>query len=173
MSELIEITGKLHFDPVVISKKHASQSTWKHVAIVKFDDDQSDDYYRWFLEKRYNLSINKPIRGFHLTVINDIIKGFSDKDLAQLKKTFEGVPIKVKFSVDVRSNGEHWWLKAYSKDAEDIRKVFNLNKTPYWNWHLTVGYVNQGNANAKGIKYNQMWEHSHYIHNLLIQNLIR
>jgi hypothetical protein len=169
----IEITGNLHFDLTHISKKHKSQSNWKDVGLVLFNDD-SADLYSWLIKKRFNISLNKPIRGFHLTLINDklsdsnlLIEEFNEK-----KKIFNGKPIRVQYSTDVRTNGEHWWLKAWSKEAEDIRRLFGLKPEPYWNFHLTIGYVAQGNPDKKGLIYNQMWEHSHYIHNLIKTNRV-
>ena len=69
---MFEIKGKIVFDPINVTKKHNDQSTWKKVAIVKFDCDIYA-YYSWFLQKRFNLFLNKPLRGTHLTFINDIV----------------------------------------------------------------------------------------------------
>ncbi len=69
---MFEIKGKIVFDPINVTKKHNAQSAWKKVAIVKFDCDLYE-YYSWFLKKRFNLFLNKPLRGTHLTFINDIV----------------------------------------------------------------------------------------------------
>jgi len=172
MESSIELTGTLHFDLIHVSKKQLKQSSWKHVGIVKFSGDD-DDYYSWFINRRYNLHLNKPARGFHFTIINDKIENLSLDEIGQLKTLFDGITVKVKLSTDVRTNGEHWWLKAESEDAENIRRAFRLNPTPYWNFHTTVGYVNQGNINKNGIAFNHAWEHSHYIHDLLKRNIIQ
>ncbi len=171
MTSEVEIKGKLHFDPRSISKKHASQSTWKHVALVLFDDD-SDDYYSWFIRKRYNLHLNKPMRGFHFTVINDKITTLTEEEIQERKKLFQGSEISIKYSTDIRTNGEHWWLKAFSEDAQNIRRAFDLSPDPFWSFHLTVGYVSEGNPDKQGNTFNQMWDHSHYLHQLLKDNKI-
>ena len=81
---MFEMKGILEFDPVDVSKKHAQQSTWKKVAMVRFNDD-TYLYYKWLLEQRFGLRIpdtnvfewkgrlNNPVRGTHVTVINDIV----------------------------------------------------------------------------------------------------
>ena len=168
---MIQITGKLKFDPINYTKKHVTQGSWKHTAIVEFADD-SDLYYSWFIKRRYNLILNRPLRGFHFTVINDKITNLSQDEIIELKKLFQDTEIKVQFDTDLRTNGEHWWLKAYSIDCENIRKAFNLDPRPFWSPHLTVGYVVNGQPNKNGIRYNQMWEHSHYLHKLLIEGKI-
>ena len=42
---MFEMKGILEFDPVDVSKKHAQQSTWKKVAMVRFYDD-TFSYYK-------------------------------------------------------------------------------------------------------------------------------
>ena len=57
---MFSIKGKIVFDPINVTKKHNSQAVWKKVAIVKFDCDIYA-YYSWFLQKRFNLFLNKPL----------------------------------------------------------------------------------------------------------------
>jgi len=60
---MFEIIGKIEFDPVNVTKKHDKQSSWKKVAMVRFqNNDDTYAYYSWFLKKRFNLVLNKPIR---------------------------------------------------------------------------------------------------------------
>ena len=58
----IRLTGKIGFDPQDYTKKHQSQASWKKIAMVFFDGD-IPEYYGWFIERRYNLVLNKPLRG--------------------------------------------------------------------------------------------------------------
>ena len=53
---MFELKGILEFDPVNVTKKHLSQSSWKRTAMVRFDCDLFA-YYSWFLEKRFNLKL--------------------------------------------------------------------------------------------------------------------
>jgi len=133
---MFEIKGKILFDPINVTKKHNAQSTWKKVAIVKFDCDLYD-YYSWFLKKRFNLFLNKPLRGTHLTFINDIVR---DEVYLEAKELFDGKEITIKYDPTiVRSNKKgHWWLKAESDDCQNIRGVLGLGD-PYFGYHITIG----------------------------------
>lgn len=83
---VIKIKGEIEFSPEDITKKHKSQSDWKRVALIKTDCDL-DRYYAWFLKKRFNLELNKNLRGTHITFISDRL----DKDIFEEgKKLFHG-----------------------------------------------------------------------------------
>ncbi len=133
---MFEIKGKIVFDPINVTKKHNAQSTWKKVAIVQFDCDLYE-YYSWFLKKRFNLFLNKPLRGTHFTIINDIV---DDEVYLMAKEMFDGKEITVKYDPTlIRSNQKgHWWLKGESDDAQNIRNVMNLGN-PYFGFHITIG----------------------------------
>ena len=47
---MIQVTGKILFDPKDRTKKHNSQSEWKRMAMVTFGDDMTE-YYSWFIKK--------------------------------------------------------------------------------------------------------------------------
>lgn len=128
--------GILVFDPINVTKKHNAQSAWKKVAIVKFDCDLYA-YYSWFLQKRFNLFLNKPLRGTHLTFINDIV---DDDIYLKAKEMFDGKEVIVKYDPEiVRSNNKgHWWLKSESLDCQNIRTVMGLGD-PYFGYHITIG----------------------------------
>jgi hypothetical protein len=133
---MFEMKGILVFDPINVTKKHNAQSAWKKVAIVKFDCD-AYSYYSWFLQKRFNLFLNKPLRGTHLTFINDIV---DDDIYLKAKEMFDGKEVTVKYDPTiVRSNKSgHWWLKAESLDCANIRSVMGLGD-PYFGYHITIG----------------------------------
>lgn len=133
---MFEIKGKIIFDPINKTKKHHSQSSWKKAVMVEFNDD-TWAYYSWFLEKRFNLKLNKPLRGTHFTIINDIV---DDEIYLQSKELFHGKEIRIQYDPTlVRSNKKgHWWLKAYSDDAQNIRNVMGLGD-PYFGFHITIG----------------------------------
>ena len=133
---MFEIKGKIVFDPINVTKKHNAQSTWKKVAIVKFVCDIYA-YYSWFLQKRFNLFLNKPLRGTHLTFINDIV---DDDVYLKARELFDGKEITVKYDpAFIRSNKKgHWWLRVESLDAQNIRTVMGLGD-PYFGYHITVG----------------------------------
>ena len=130
--------GKLTFDLPDLTKKHNKQSTWKRTGMVLMRDDTCG-LYSWFIEKRYNLKLNPPIRQAHFTVINDKLDA---TEFTQMAKFFEGKEIEFEYDTDVRTNGEYWWLKVWSDDAMNVRRAFGLEK-PYWGFHITVGYPNE------------------------------
>lgn len=150
---MFKIEAKITFFPDNKTRKHNSQSSWKRTAIALLDDDTSL-YYSWFLEKRFNLKLNKPLRGSHLTFINDIVDSKIYEEVASI---FEGKTITLEYDpADIRTNGNHWWIKVSSKDAENLRVVCGLNPNPYFNFHLTLGHANEKNI-----------EHSKYILNCI------
>jgi hypothetical protein len=145
---LIKLKGILEFSPVDVTRKHLAQSSWKCVAIIKTNCDM-DRYYAWFLKKRFNLELNKNLRGAHITIINDKM----DKTLFEQGATiFSGKEIEFYLDLEPRSNGEHWWLRVFSTDAENIREALGLSREPYFSFHFTIGHANNRNI-----------EHSEYI----------
>lgn len=140
--------GILEFSPEDKTRKHASQSTWKRVAMIKTNCDL-DRYYAWFLKKRFNLELNKTLRGSHITFISDRL----DRNIFdEASKIFNGKEITFYLETEPRSNGEHWWLRIHSPEAESIREALGLSREPYFGMHLTLGYANERNI-----------EHSKYI----------
>lgn len=133
---MFKIKGKIVFDPVNVTKKHTKQSSWKKTVLVKFNCE-TYDYYSWFLKKRFNLTLNKPLRGTHFTIVNDIV---NDDLYNKSKEIFDGKEIEITYDPSfIRSNKKgHWWLKAYSDDAQNIRNVMGLGD-PYFGFHITIG----------------------------------
>lgn len=133
---MFEMKGILVFDPMDVTKKHGSQSAWKKVAIVKFDCELPE-YYSWFLKKRFNLFLNKPLRGTHLTFINEMV---DDDVYLRAKEIFDGTEASVSYDPSiVRSNKRgHWWLKSESPDCDSIRSSMGLGE-PYFGLHMTIG----------------------------------
>jgi hypothetical protein len=134
---MFELIGKIEFDPVNVTKKHNKQSSWKKTAMVKFDCDIWE-YYSWFLKKRFNLYLNKPLRGTHVTIINDMV---DDDIYKQARDMFHGKEIRIKYDpTHIRSNIKgHWWINVESDDAKNIRSVMGLSPDPYFGLHLTIG----------------------------------
>lgn len=135
---LLKFRGILEFSPEDKTRKHKAQSSWKRVAIIKTDCDL-DRYYAWFLKKRFNLELNKNLRKSHVTFINDKLDKFIFNDAS---KIFNGKEIDFFIELEPRSNGEHWWLRVYCPDAENIRESMGLTRDPYFGLHLTLGHAN-------------------------------
>lgn len=145
------LSGHLIFDPLEVTKKHENQSSWKKVALIQFDDEY-DAVWRWYLKKRFNLKLNKPLRGSHVTVVND---RFTDLTLwNSLKNEINNKPVKLEITNDLGTNGEHWWLEIGDTSIlDEIRSKLKLDK-PFYPYHYTLGLVND-------------LEHSNYIKRIL------
>jgi len=174
----IKLIGRIHFDPPNKTNKHINQSSWKRVAMVMLEGDICE-YYSWFINKRYNLPLNRLLRKAHITFINDSYKDLSnnfeksEEEINELwntvKDKWEGKEIEVILDVDVRTNSAeensrgHWWLNVPNENRDELHKIrqeLGLGR-PYFGIHLSVGYANSKNM-----------EHSKYIHNLIRCGLI-
>jgi hypothetical protein len=167
MKMVIKAKGKIKFEPENKTKKHENQD-WKKIAMIMVNGD-IDDYYGWFLLKRFNpagfglidgevinnmvvnapkkdmpISLNfiKNLRGPHITFISDRI---NSKIFEQAKEQFDNKEITFYYEIEPRTNGKHWWLRIHCPDAEIIRESMGLSKEPYFGFHLTIGYVNEKN----------------------------
>ena len=67
---VFKVRGIIEFSPEDKTNKHKNQSSWKRVAMSRTDCEM-DRYYSWFLKKRFNLELNKNLRGTHVTFISD------------------------------------------------------------------------------------------------------
>ena len=171
-----EITyeGTIIFDPKDRTAKHKAQSSWKKLAMIEFGGDMCD-YYAWFIKNRYGITLNSPLRGPHISFINDHIRdlngGFfnpndcgTEKERHQmwedLKKKYHKTKMKVVISTEVQTNGEHWWLRIeheHRKDMQAIRDeiglpIPNLGKNKDGSLkplgiHMTIGYPVDGRVN--------------------------
>ena len=138
---MLELKTKIIFDPKDLTKKHVSQGSWLKVSICQTECD-IHEYYAWFLNTRFNLKLNKPIRKAHITIIKDKIP---DIELyKQAKQMFDGKEVVFKYDPnEIRTNGKHWWLKVYSDDVKNIRTILGLTPEPKHPFHLTIGYANE------------------------------
>lgn len=140
---MLEISTTILFDPINLTDKHEKQSEWKKT-VVCVTDSEIDKYYAWFLERRFNLVLNRSIRKAHITIVADRI---TDKEkYQQAKEIFNGKEIIFKYDPEeIRSNGTDWWIKVYNTDIEAIREFAGLERKPFFNLHCTIGYANEKN----------------------------
>ena len=168
--EQIKVQGTIMFDPINITVKHKNQSLWKKIAMVTLEGDLCN-YYAWFVKKRYNLDLNKPMRNAHVTFINDSYQDMgteTEKEKEEkwqvVKKKWNGKKIDVYLDLGLKTDGEHWWLRVTPEKRtifDEIRSEVGLGR-PYWGMHMTIGY-----ANSKNI------EHSKYIHSMIKKGFIK
>lgn len=171
-TNLVALNGIIQFEPVNKTKKHQSQASWKRIAMVVMEGDVTE-YYAWFLKKRFNIDILKPLRGAHISFINDSIRdingGVGDVDYRdmlwnQLKTKWHGQHVSVNLNLNPRSDGLTWWLnipEEHRTQLHDIRSEIGLGR-PYYGLHMTIG-----NCHPK------QQEHSEYILNLLKSGFIK
>lgn len=164
----ITYQGVIQFDPVDYTKKHKTQASWKRIAMVMFDGELAE-YYAWFVKKRYDIVLNKPLRGAHISFINDSVNDMkaglgieSDNEVDAIwntvKDKYHGKSIEISLNVDVRADKKHWWMNVddeYRQELQLIRNELGLGKL-FYGEHLSIGYCNE--------KY---IEHSNYILGLI------
>lgn len=162
MLKTIKMVGTIKFDPKDKTKKHVNQASWKKIAMVIFEGDITE-YYGWFIKKRFNLTLNKPLRGAHITFINDKESDVTG-DWEAIKKKWHNKKIEITLDLNPKTDSNnkgstlHWWLKVPEDDRKalhDIRTELGLPR-PYWGLHMSVGHANEKNA-----------EHSKYLHRLV------
>ena len=163
MINTITYEGIIQFELPDVTKKHESQADWKRTAMVLFEGELCE-YYSWFLKKRFDLQLNKPLRNSHLTFINDDY--FRDSTLPdeikeirweEVKNKYNNTKISITLGLDYYTNDKHWWLiipHNCREELHNIRKELGLNK-PYFGLHMSIGLVNNKNL-----------DHSAYIHRL-------
>ena len=173
MKDRITLTGKIGFEPEDKTKKHLLQSSWKKVAMVFIEGDICE-YYAWFLKKRYDISLNKPIRGAHVSFINDSMTDLtqnntkSEEEVLKLwedvKTKWDGKEIDIVFDLNPKTNDRTWWLNIPHEERQGlqaIRDELGLGK-PFFGLHMSIGYVNEKNI-----------EQSVYIHGLIKHGCIK
>ena len=166
------VYGKIGFEPENKTNKHNYQASWKKIAMVFIEGDICE-YYSRFIKKRYRVIINKPLRGGHISFINDSMKDLthdgeiSEEEVERLweevKTKWDGVEIPIVLDLNPRTNDEHWWLNVPHEEREllqSIRNELGLGK-PFYGMHMSLGYVNENNQ-----------PHSMYIHDCLKKGFI-
>lgn len=153
MNTTVDIYGRIIFDPKNMTRKHRKQSCWKKVAIVDISGEWCN-YYGWFLAKR-GLTLNTPLRGAHVTFINDAsiyINGDSQKEKYELwskvKKVFHKKKVTFSVGLSPKTDGKHWWLRVTPDSCGELQAIRNIlgMGQPNWEFHLTIGYANERNT---------------------------
>tara|TARA_B100000900_G_scaffold395898_1_gene394705 strand:+ start:1744 stop:2331 length:588 start_codon:yes stop_codon:yes gene_type:complete len=186
----IKLCGKIEFDPPNITNKHSEQSSWKKVAIIVLESDNNVkggicDYYSWFLKKRFNISLLRPVRGAHITFINDHMENINES-WECVKKRWQSKSVDVVLNVEPRTDSSsikesrtthNWWLNVPQEHRIEIQKIrdeLGLG-LPFFSLHMTIGraenfkkYSTDNSVKAK----NMNVEQSIYIHNLIRKGFI-
>jgi hypothetical protein len=133
--------GKIVFDPPNRTKKHERQDIWKNTVIIQMQGDLCA-YYRWFIERRFGIKLDKPLRGVHMIIINDRISEGCSESYKRTRAKWNGKKVKVDYNVwRTETDGKHWWLSAFSDVAPLIRKECGFPEKYYYGFHITLGKV--------------------------------
>lgn len=136
--------------------------------MVEIQDD-SYKLYAWFIKTRFNIELNPPQRGSHVTFINDSYRDLSgngkitnkqvDENWARVKAKWDGKIINVVHLLDPRTDDNHWWFNIPQEDRAElhgIRAELGLGR-PFWGLHMTIGIIHP-----------HYMDHSAYIHKTLV-----
>lgn len=175
--DTVTLKGKIVFDPDHKTRKHEAQGSWKRVAMVYLSGNICE-YYAWFIKKRYNLPLTKPLRGAHISFINDRENQTNGK-WDEVKKRWHNKRIEVVLSVDPRTDASHWWLVVPEDERKllhGIRAELGLGR-PFYGLHMSIGYAKDEHDERHNETNGQVAKrmnvaHSQYIHDLLKKGLI-
>lgn len=92
------------------------------------------EYYSWHIHKRTGLILQSPAWGAHISIVRG-----EEPVFKQHWKKYEGREINFSYDPDVRTNGDHWWMRVNSLDMLDIRTELGLPRFPELTLHLTIG----------------------------------
>jgi hypothetical protein len=162
-SNKVTLKGVIYFDPDNKTNKHKKLSSVRRTAMVLLDpklregDKGISDYYAWLISSRYNLVLNRPLRGAHVTIINDYANKMNS-NWDKVKAKWHKKEVEITLNLDPKTDDKHWWLTVPEEDREllhSIRTELGLGR-PHWGLHMTIGYANEKNI-----------DHSKYLHTLL------
>lgn len=129
--------GFYNFDPLPLTG-NATKLFKPGWMIITVPDDISN-YYSWFIRRRYGLKLMPPAWGPHISIIRGEGTKLDAINWLLFKQKYHEKKVEFDYDIDVRTNGEHWWLKIYNDEIKDIREEMGLKRDPFWNLHLTIG----------------------------------
>lgn len=188
---IIKLTGKIVFEPEDKTNKHTNQSSWKRVAMVFLEKEGFNkgicEYYAWFLKKRYNINLLKPLRGAHVTYINDRASEMNDK-WEEVKEKWNNKTVDIYLNLEPRTDSaedktkktHNWWLNMpheHRDELHSIREELGLGK-PFFGLHMTMGraenFIPEGKFENNAARAKEMnIEQSIYIHELIKKGFLK
>jgi hypothetical protein len=140
MSNLIETTGKIIYDPFRGGMKRRTEG-WCIVSI----DTEITRYYRWWLKYQYHIHLQPPSWDAHVSCVRG--EKISSKYQHNWKKhhnqvialQYEHGSIETSRSgrIDSNNDGQYYYIKVISPTITDIRNELGLNT--FHSYHLTIG----------------------------------
>jgi len=134
---MIEVKCKIEFDPKPLSGN--SDSMFKPWWMIATIDGELTEYYAWFIKKRTGLLIQRPAWGAHISVIRGEKPIGEQEAWDSVKAKYQNSEVTMFYDPNIRTNGDHWWMRAHCNDFFDIREELNLPKFSSLSFHLTIG----------------------------------
>lgn len=115
--------------------KNVRDTQW---LLLNIEDNSLIEYYQYWIKKHYWINtLQKPKHGAHISVIRG--ETIEDELFYKHWKKYHNDIIHIEYDNNIQDNNEHFWVKAYSKDLENIRTELGLNPIPEYNFHITIG----------------------------------
>lgn len=135
-------TGKLIYDPHKNPKKRIiKESDWW---LILKTDEGIIDYYKYWIQKHYNVKFDKTIWGSHISVVRGVPP--NDPSLWGYK---QGKKITFTYTNRIYLANEIFFcVDAYSNQLEDIREHLGYTRQPLGGFHITIGRVNKLHAKS-------------------------
>lgn len=127
----------LVFDPV---EKHRVSEPWWLIAVT---DNEIAKYYASQVNKQFGIKLDPPSWGAHVSVLRGQEPSTPTKDWAAQN----GEKVVFKYTHDIYTNGEHWWLNVYSDRFAEIRSTYGFPEGKR-HYHLTIGRTPQKLINS-------------------------
>lgn len=156
MNDRIILYGNIGFEPEDYTRKHKDQAAWKKIAMVFIEGDICE-YYAWFIQRRYSITLNKPLRGAHISFINDSMRdltqnGEISEELVlecweRCKQKWDGKEIQIVLDLNPKTDDRSWWLNIPQDERDllhEIRAEVGLGR-PHFGLHMSIGYANEKN----------------------------
>ena len=90
-------------------------------------------YYSHTIEKRFGIKLHRSKFGAHVSIIRGERLPKPDKWGRD-----EGRKVKIHYTHQIHTNGEHWWLNVKCDEMAEIRSSYGLPTNKRF-FHLTIG----------------------------------
>ena len=136
MTQNARCNGKFIFSPSRPGLKKTHRA-FDNAVILKVDNGISE-YYSWWLNRKYGISLSKPAWGTHITVVSDKDRVKDIESFNKIKSSLDGKMIQVPYEVDLRKQWQFWVLEVQpTKEMIEIRKSLGLREN--FPFHITIG----------------------------------
>lgn len=126
-------TGVIKYDPRV------ERGTFMDWWVILQCDKEIVRYYQHVFKTLYWKKLQTAMWGAHVSVV----RGERPKK-PENWKLFNGAVLEFSYVYDgFHTNGQHFWIKAWSPTFGEIRESLGLSKEPKVPFHLSIGFLSQ------------------------------